>query len=129
MAGFPTTCPSCSATLAATRFRCTGCGTAVEGDFAIPALLRLPAADLEFVLRFVKASGSLKDVAAQYGLSYPTVRNRLNQIIAQLDEAEQHDADARHQTMAARRQAILDAIANGTLTVAAAERQLRELVE
>lgn len=121
MAELPTSCPSCRGALAASRLLCSACGTAVEGQFDIPLLLRLSDADLEFVIRFVRASGSLKDVAAQYGLSYPTVRNRLNHIVTQLSETDQHRAD--------KRLAILDAIAKGTLTVAAAERQLREIAE
>lgn len=121
MPEFPTTCPSCRAALAATRLTCGACGTQVEGSFELPALLRLSPPDLEFVARFVKASGSLKDLAAQYGQSYPTVRNRLNQVIAQLGDEAQRRLERRH--------AILDAIAKGTLTVAAAERQLRELAE
>ena len=121
MSDLPATCPSCRGALAVVRLRCGACQTAVEGEFALPALLRLPAADLEFVLRFIRASGSLKDLAAQYRQSYPTIRNRLNQVIAQLG-----DADTSRQE---RRQAILDAIAKGTLSVAAAERQLKELAE
>lgn len=105
----------------AERLKCTGCDTAVEGRFDIPLLLRLSDADLEFVTRFVKASGSLKDIASEYGLSYPTVRNRLNQIITQLNTG----SDGRSR----KRLAILDAIANGTLTVAAAEQRLREIAE
>lgn len=103
------------------RLRCPECQTAVEGEFALPALLRLAPADLEFVVRFIKASGSLKDLAAQYRQSYPTIRNRLNQIIAQLGTAE----TSRQET----RQAILDAIAKGTLSVAAGELRLKEIAE
>ena len=121
MADLPATCPSCRGGLAVVRLRCGACQTAVEGDFALPALLRLPPQDLEFVLRFVRASGSLKDLAAKYGQSYPTIRNRLNHVIAQLG-----DADAGRQE---KRQAILDAIAKGTLSVAAAELRLKELAE
>ncbi len=118
MTELPTTCPSCHGTLAPSRLKCRDCSTVVEGEFTLPGLLRLAAADLEFVMRFVRASGSLKDVAAQYGQSYPTIRNRLNQIIAQLGDPNQRRAE--------KRQAILDAIAKGTLSVAAAEQQLKE---
>jgi hypothetical protein len=121
MADLPTTCPSCRGTLAVVKLRCDACQTAVEGDFALPGLLRLSVPDLEFVLRFIKASGSLKDLAAQYGQSYPTIRNRLNQVIAQLGDV----ATIRQE----KRQAILDAIAKGRLSVAAAELQLKELAE
>ncbi len=118
MTELPTACPSCRGPLAPARLTCRDCSTVVEGDFSLPQLLRLPAADLEFVMRFVRASGSLKDVAAQYGQSYPTIRNRLNQIITQLGDSTQRRAE--------KRQAILDAIAKGTLSVAAAEQQLKE---
>jgi hypothetical protein len=74
-----------------------------------------------FVVRFVQASGSLKEMARHHGQSYPTIRNRLNAIITQLNQA--NTAAAKD----AERHAILDAIANGTLSVAAAERQLRAL--
>lgn len=47
-------------------------------------LLQLEEADREFVLRFVLASGSLKEVAQNYGVSYPTIRARLDRLIAQL---------------------------------------------
>jgi len=121
MPELPTICPSCRGSLAATKLKCGACGTQVEGDFNLPALLRLSLADLDFVLRFVRASGSLKDMAAQLGQSYPTIRNRLNDIIAQLGGLAERRAE--------KRQAILDAIAQGTLSVAAAEQQLKALAE
>jgi hypothetical protein len=76
--------------------RRTGCETGllramrdrVEGAFSLPALASLPAEDQEFLLNFVKASGSLKEMARILGLSYPTVRNRLDAIIAQLKQHE-----------------------------------------
>ena len=86
MTELPTTCPSCRGALAPARLKCRECSTVVEGDFTLPGLLRLSSADLEFVMRFVRASGSLKEVAAQYGQSYPTIRNRLNQIITQIGD-------------------------------------------
>lgn len=104
-----------------TRLACDTCKTQLEGTFELPALLRLAPDDLTFVLRFVKTSGSLKEMARQYGQSYPTIRNRLNAIIEQLGQAEtavERDAE---------RHAILDAIAKGTMSVAAAERRLRGL--
>ena len=121
MADLPGTCPSCRGALAVVRLRCGACQTAVEGEFALPVLLRLSPEDLEFMMRFIRASGSLKDLAAQYRQSYPTIRNRLNQVIAQLGDVDASRQEKRH--------AILDGIAKGTLSVAAAERQLRALAE
>lgn len=119
MASLPTTCPSCRGDLTVSHLRCEACQTQLEGAFELPAILRLPAADLEFVVRFVKTSGSLKEMARQYGQSYPTIRNRLDDIIGRLETVEPPEAQER--------QAILDKIASGTLSVAAAEQQLRRL--
>jgi len=118
MATLPTRCPSCDSQLTIAKLRCA-CETLLEGNFEIPALVRLPPADLDFVLRFVKSSGSLKEMAKQAGQSYPTVRNRLNDIIRQLNDAQRSSTE--------RRQSILDAIANGTLSVADGEKKLREV--
>lgn len=121
MASLPAACPSCHGALSVTRLACDACKTQLEGTFELPALMRLAPDDLTFVLRFVKTSGSLKEMARQYGQSYPTIRNRLNSIIEQLSQAEtavEQDAE---------RHAILDAIAKGTMSVMAAERRLRAL--
>ena len=50
--------------------------------------MRLSADDQRFVIDFVKCSGSLKEMAQRLGLSYPTVRNRLDDVIAQLERVE-----------------------------------------
>lgn len=95
---FPVACPSCGAFLKVKRIVCNQCGTAVEGDFELPVLLRLTPEDQEFVLNFVLANGSLKAVASEYGVSYPTVRNRLDALterIRALDgNGEREDAGA-----------------------------------
>ena len=70
------------------RLYCERCGTEVEGAFALPALLSLPPDDQEFLLKFVTASGSLKEMARVLTVSYPTVRNRLDGIIEKLNQHE-----------------------------------------
>jgi hypothetical protein len=84
----PSRCPSCEQALEVVRLRCGGCSTAVEGTFPLPPLARLGADEQAFVLRFLKASGSLKEVARQYGISYPTVRNRLDGLIERIGRIE-----------------------------------------
>ena len=64
---------------------CAGCGTKIEGDFVLPELMRLSEENQQFVLDFVRCSGSLKEMAQKLGLSYPTVRNRLDEVISQLE--------------------------------------------
>jgi hypothetical protein len=81
----PTNCPSCSGKLEVRRLRCEACETEVEGLYPLPALASLAQDDHEFVLEFVKASGSLKEMAGLLKVSYPTVRNRLDEIIAKLN--------------------------------------------
>jgi len=82
----PTTCPSCSGKLAVKRLHCEKCETEVEGLYSLPALASLSHDDQEFVLEFIKASGSLKEMAVILKVSYPTVRNRLDDVIAKLKQ-------------------------------------------
>ena len=84
----PLHCPSCGGVLAVKRLRCQACETEVEGSYSFPALVSLSKEDQEFVLEFVKASGSLKEMAKIIGVSYPTVRNRLDEIIENLKKRE-----------------------------------------
>ncbi len=84
----PTTCPSCSATLRVERLRCASCGSSVEGDFGLGLLDRLDGEDQQLVVRLVKASGSLKDLAGEYGVSYPTIRNRVDALIDRVRQLE-----------------------------------------
>jgi hypothetical protein len=119
MAQLTARCPSCSEQLKAVRLVCPGCSVALEGDFELPALLQLSADDLDFVLKFVRVSGSLKEMAALRGQSYPTIRNRLNEIIAKLDAHAESTDKRRHR--------ILDAIAKGKLSVKEAALKLKEL--
>ncbi|HEX4141770.1 MAG TPA: DUF2089 family protein [Candidatus Methylacidiphilales bacterium] len=86
MRNLPTVCPSCAGKLAVKRLHCEKCATEVEGLYPLPALASLAREDQEFILAFIKSSGSLKEMAALLKVSYPTVRNRLDDIIDQLKE-------------------------------------------
>jgi hypothetical protein len=84
----PETCPSCGQVLSVKRLACGECETAVEGDFRLPLLARLRHEEQAFVLNLLKSRGSLKDLARVYGVSYPTVRNRLDALIDRVAELE-----------------------------------------
>jgi len=84
----PYVCPSCRTGLKVVRLTCSACGTAVEGGFDLPVLARLDAEDQSFLLSFLKSSGSLKELARQHGVSYPTVRNRLDALIGKVAALE-----------------------------------------
>lgn len=77
-----TQCPSCeSSKLHVAKIECADCNTRFEGTFDIPSLLKLSDEDLQFIFDFVKCSGSLKEMATKQNVSYPTLRNRLNNLI------------------------------------------------
>jgi hypothetical protein len=84
----PRECPSCGEPLIVKRLVCTDCGTSIEGAYDLPALASLASADQEFILAFVKASGSLKEMARLLRVSYPTVRNRLDEVIDRIEAVE-----------------------------------------
>ncbi len=66
---------------------CAPCGLALEGEFEVPALARLSLEDQLFVVAFVRHHGSIKKMEGLFGISYPTVKNRLNAIGAVLDSS------------------------------------------
>ena len=67
---------------------CEHCQTEVNGSYELPMLALLSPEDQKFILSFVKSSGSLKEMALQMSLSYPTVRNILNDIIERIETRE-----------------------------------------
>jgi len=81
MKKLPVTCPSCAELLAVSELACFNCDTKISGSFSLPLLLKLPFEDQDFILQFLLTSGSLKKMAVKMGVSYPTVRNRLDDII------------------------------------------------
>jgi hypothetical protein len=84
----PTSCPSCHSPLKVKLLHCEKCDTEVSGLYDLPVLLQLSKKDQLFILRFVKSSGSLKEMANEMKLSYPTVRNMLNEIIERITDYE-----------------------------------------
>jgi hypothetical protein len=74
------------------RLTCEQCGTEVDGLFSLPALAALSQEDQEFIVRFVQASGSLKEMASHLKVSYPTVRNRLDEVISRLGARNSQDS-------------------------------------
>jgi hypothetical protein len=88
MKRLPTHCPACQRRLVVKKLLCEGCGTEIDGLFELPTLGQLSVDDQGFILQFVKASGSLKEMARLLKLSYPTVRNYLDDLIARCEALE-----------------------------------------
>lgn len=88
---FPTTCPCCGGELHVRSLCCTACETTVSGDYRLPPFMRLTPDEQAFLLEFVASSGSLKELASRRGLSYPTLRNRLDDLIDKLEKMQDHE--------------------------------------
>ena len=67
------------------RVRLNDTGIAIEGSFSLPTLANLSPDDQVFVMAFVRCGGSIKEMEQMFGISYPTVKNRLNRVAEQLD--------------------------------------------
>src|SRR4051812_6283227 len=98
------------------RVRLVETGVAIEGPFTLPPLAQLAAEDQVFVAAFVRCHGSIKQMEKYFGVSYPTIKNRLNKIGSQLSfvEIEQGDSPAHTRTE------VLAQLSRGELTVAQA---------
>lgn len=90
-------CPSCGQRLQIERLQCAACHTVVEGSFGWPRLSRLSPEDQQLVELLILASGSLKAVAKRLGISYPTMRKRLDDLIKALEREVKQDAHLREQ--------------------------------
>ena len=90
------------------RVRLADNDIAIEGSFDLPTLARLSAEDQVFLMAFVRSHGSIKEMERIFGISYPTVKNRLNRISEQFELVE-------IEAMPARRE-ILDQLESGEIT-------------
>jgi hypothetical protein len=70
------------------RVRLVESDIAIEGSFTLPPLANLSAEDQVFVMAFMRCNGSIKDMEQMFGISYPTVKNRINRIAQQLEFVE-----------------------------------------
>jgi hypothetical protein len=121
-------CPICQSELSVTRLHCGNCQTTVEGSFSLGPLQRLNGEQVRFVEALVRNRGSLKDVGAELGMSYPTVNSRLNDILIALgygDRVKVPESQEAQPVSPERRREILTDVREGRLSAADAERLLR----
>jgi hypothetical protein len=98
-------------------------GIAIDGRFALPPLANLAGDDQVFVAAFVRCHGSIKQMEQYFGVSYPTIKNRLNRIGAQLPFAE---IDPEPEPGGPSTRELLSQLERGTLSVDEVVRQLRK---
>jgi hypothetical protein len=104
-------CPICSAQLKVVRLECDGCGTRLEGSFSLGRFHALSPDQLEFLETFIRARGNFKDIERELGISYPTVRSRLDAMIRALGFPSQAEPDRESE----RRKEILRELAEGRI--------------
>jgi len=88
------TCPVCSGELAVTRLRCTSCGTTLEGEFSVGRFARLSRDQMALLESFLRSRGNLRDIERELGISYPTVRARVEALVRALGFGPRSDDDA-----------------------------------
>ena len=107
------------------RIRLVETGVAIEGPFTLPPLAQLSAEDQVFVAAFVRCHGSIKQMEKYFGVSYPTIKNRLNKIGSQLSFVEMEQG-SETDSPALSKSEVLDRLSRGELTVAQALERLKE---
>lgn len=119
----PNRCPVCNEELTISRLTCNHCQTKLEGDFTSCKFCKLPPEQLEFIEVFIRCRGNIKDVEKDLGISYPTVRSRLDGAIQALGYSIEKSESLDDQSD--RRQEVLRALENGEITPQEAAKQLR----
>lgn len=127
------TCPVCSGELAVTRLHCRQCGTTLEGEFTVGRFGRLTKEQLALLESFLRSRGNLRDMERELGISYPTVRSRVEALIRALGfgprdgEEEAEDEAASAADTAADRQSILERLARHEISADDAATAIRAL--
>jgi hypothetical protein len=132
------TCPVCAGELAVTRLHCRSCGTTLEGEFSVGRFGRLTREQLALLESFLRSRGNLRDMERELGISYPTVRSRVEALVRALgfgprsgDEEPADEASPAPGTtdvdVAAARQAILERLGRKEITAEDAAVAIRNL--
>ena len=119
MKKMPTKCPACGAELHITELKCPKCGTIIRGDFPIDRLLSLSDENKEFLIVFLRSRGSIKEVQERLNISYPTAKNRLDELLISLGL---YDASKKP-----KEKEILDSLERGEISVEEAIRLIKEV--
>ncbi|MCD6169597.1 MAG: DUF2089 domain-containing protein [Candidatus Latescibacteria bacterium] len=117
-------CPSCGAHLEVTRLSCPSCGTVIEGHYCPCTFCKLSPDSLRFLEIFVRCRGNIKEMERELGISYPTIRNRLNQVIRELGYEVRAEEEPE---IRIKRQEILQMLDDGRISPNEAAQMLKAL--
>jgi hypothetical protein len=128
------TCPVCSGELAVTRLRCGSCGTTLEGEFSVGRFARLSRDQTALLESFLRSRGNLRDIERELGISYPTVRARVEALVRALGFGPRSDDDAAAaddvplaEPSARTRESILERLSRREITAEDAARAIRAI--
>ena len=110
-------CPACDGELIVSQMSCTRCNTAVIGSFQPNIFTKLSAESLKFLETFVKNKGNVKEMERETGMSYWTIRTRLNDVIAELGFEAKADEEEEAALKVQQRQEILDRLEQDEISV------------
>ncbi|HEX5414463.1 MAG TPA: DUF2089 domain-containing protein [Chloroflexota bacterium] len=121
-------CPVCGDELRVTRLACPTCQTAIEGSFSLGRLQRLSPDQLAFLEVFVRNRGVIREVEKELGVSYPTVRNRLDDLIRALGFEVRDEAEVVREAPepGPRRRDVLEKLSRGELSAEQAIKFLQQ---
>ena len=134
------TCPVCASDLSVTRLHCASCGTTLEGEFSVGRFGRLGRDQMALLESFLRSRGNLREMERELGISYPTVRARVDGLVRALGLADDHSGDAGGADddgtdrsaepladIATARQSILERLARREIDADAAATEIRAL--
>ena len=119
-------CPTCGGELTISGLQCHACHTRIESQYSTCPFCRLSQQDLDFIEIFVKNRGNIKELERELGISYPTVRNRLNAVIAELGYEVRGDAPTSDESSEKRRE-ILKQLDEGEISAEEAAELIKQL--
>lgn len=122
----PTRCPLCEAPITVTHLHCEHCDIRIEGRFEVSGLAALSTDQLEFVEVFLRCEGKINRVEKELGISYPTVRGRLNEIILAMGYEPVTEIEAEEAQREASRLEVLERLSTGTINPDQAVELLRK---
>ena len=126
------TCPVCANELEVTRLHCAACGTTLEGDFSVGRFGRLNKDQLALLESFLRSRGNLREMERELGISYPTIRSRVEALVRALGFGPRADADdaddpVTEPAAARTREEILEAVARHEMSAEDAAAAIRAL--